>query len=133
MHYVDNVKTNKRNIWKLRNFALALKVVEDRHTSENIAIWIEKELKAWGISEMVWIRVNDGASNVGPKLTRTLSELRNSGVLLHVCSCHTMDLVAKGTLRIPLIEVFCHFSSFFFIKFLFALLTISLSGRIIRK
>ena len=89
--------------WDMCSIALGTKPLTDRHTGENITIWIEEMLATFSIStDNVSAFVHDSGSNI-----------HLAGQLLHdkygwyteACAGHTLQLCVKAGLEIRSIEV----------------------------
>ena len=89
--------------WDMCSIVLGTKPLTDRHTGENITIWIEEMLATFSIStDNVSAFVHDSGSNI-----------RLAGQLLHdkygwyteACAGHTLQLCVKAGLEIRSIEI----------------------------
>ena len=94
-HFIDDN-------WELVSFNLITLPVEERHTAENIALWLENVAEKFNISfENVLAIVHDNASNIVAAL-RILEE--RFGVVSHRCAGHTLQLVVNNAMKNPEID-----------------------------
>ncbi|XP_076849046.1 E3 SUMO-protein ligase ZBED1-like isoform X2 [Brachyhypopomus gauderio] len=83
--------------WELTSYSLTTMPLEERHTAENIAGWVEKTAEKFGFSlSDVLAIVHDNAANVVAAL-RILEE--KYGVASHRCAGHTFQLVINHALK----------------------------------
>ena len=84
--------------WKMSSYSLTTMPLEERHTAENIAHWIEEAAVKFGFSlqDDVLAIVHDNAANVVAAL-RILKE--RHGVASHRCAGHTLQLVVNSALK----------------------------------
>ncbi|KAL4008530.1 hypothetical protein ACER0C_002382 [Sarotherodon galilaeus] len=88
--------------WDLLSFNLATLPVEERHTAENLASWVEKVAEKFHISlHNVLAIVHDNASNIVAAL-HILKE--KFGVVSYRCAGHTLQLVVNHALKDPKID-----------------------------
>ncbi|KAL3971429.1 mitogen-activated protein kinase binding protein 1 [Sarotherodon galilaeus] len=88
--------------WDLLSFNLATLPVEERHTAENLASWLEKVAEKFHISlHNVLAIVHDNASNIVAAL-HILKE--KFGVVSYQCAGHTLQLVVNHALKDPKID-----------------------------
>ncbi|XP_077315552.1 RUN domain-containing protein 1 isoform X1 [Lithobates pipiens] len=88
--------------WNLTSYNLTTMPLEDRHTAENIANWVEKAAEKFEISMAnVNVVVHDNAANVVAAL-RILEE--KHGISSLRCAGHTLQLVVNHALRDPQIS-----------------------------
>ncbi|XP_051999013.1 E3 SUMO-protein ligase ZBED1-like [Xyrauchen texanus] len=94
--------TLMENNWDLVSFNLTTLPVEERHTAENIASWLENVAEKCDISfENVLAVVHDNARNIVAAL-RILEE--RFGVVSHRCAGHTLQLVVNHAMDNPVIN-----------------------------
>ncbi|CAM4592048.1 unnamed protein product [Leuciscus chuanchicus] len=94
-HFIDDS-------WDLVSFNLTTLPVEERHTAENIASWLENVAEKFDISfENVLAIVHDNARNIVAAL-RILEE--RFGVVSHRCAGHTLQLVVNHAMVNPVIN-----------------------------
>ncbi|XP_063754006.1 E3 SUMO-protein ligase ZBED1-like [Eleginops maclovinus] len=84
--------------WELTSFSLTTMPLEERHTAENIASWVEMVADKFDFSlrDNVLAIVHDNAANVVAAL-RILEE--KHGVASHRCAGHTLQLVVNHALK----------------------------------
>ncbi|KAM3857052.1 E3 SUMO-protein ligase ZBED1-like [Diretmus argenteus] len=83
--------------WELTSYSLTTMPLEERHTAENIAAWVEQAAEKFGFSlSDVLAVVHDNAANVVAAL-RVLQE--RHGVASHRCAGHTLQLVVNHALK----------------------------------
>lgn len=88
--------------WELTSYNLTTMPLEDRHTAENIATWVEKAAEKFEISmDNVTVVVHDNAANVVAAL-RILEE--KHGISSVRCAGRTLQLVVNHALRDPQIS-----------------------------
>ncbi|CAM4651471.1 unnamed protein product [Leuciscus chuanchicus] len=89
--------------WEMVSFVLCTKPLEDRHTAENIARWIEEVAEKFDFSlcDDVQAIVHDNAANV-VKALRILEE--KHGVASLRCAGHTTQLIVNHALKDPRIN-----------------------------
>ena len=89
--------------WEMVSFVLCTKPLEDRHTAENIARWIEEVAEKFDFSLLddVLAIVHDNAANV-VKALRILEE--RQGVASLRCAGHTIQLIVNHALKEPRIN-----------------------------
>nr|XP_054604938.1 E3 SUMO-protein ligase ZBED1-like [Nothobranchius furzeri] len=88
--------------WDLHSFNLTTLPVEERHTAENLASWVEKVAEKFHISlHNVLAIVHDTASNMVAAL-HILEE--KFGVVSYRCAGHTLQLVVNHALTDPKID-----------------------------
>ncbi|XP_078027660.1 E3 SUMO-protein ligase ZBED1-like [Epinephelus lanceolatus] len=88
--------------WNLVSCNLTTLPVDERHTAENIASWVEKVAEKFHISlNNVLAIVHDNASNVVAAL-RILEE--KFGVASYRCAGHTLQLVVNHAMKDPTID-----------------------------
>ncbi|CAI5686607.1 unnamed protein product [Oreochromis niloticus] len=88
--------------WDLLSFNLATLPVEECHTAENFASWVEKVAEKFHISlHNVLAIVHDNASNIVAAL-HILKE--KFGVVSYRCAGHTLQLVVNHALKDPKID-----------------------------
>ena len=76
--------------WKRVNICLECSEFSERHTSENIASWLDDKLNKWKVAEETFAVVSDTASN----MLGMMAHLPN--FMLHVdCLCHVINLTVK--------------------------------------
>ncbi|XP_051809364.1 zinc finger BED domain-containing protein 4-like isoform X2 [Acanthochromis polyacanthus] len=84
--------------WKMSSYCLTTMPLEECHTAENIAHWIEETAEKFGFSlcDNVLAIVHDNAANVVAAL-RILEE--RHGVASHRCAGHTLQLIVNNALK----------------------------------
>lgn len=83
--------------WELTSYSLTTMPLEERHTAENIAGWVENAAEKFGFSlSDVLAVVHDNAANVVAAL-RILEG--KYGVASHRCAGHTLQLVVNHALK----------------------------------
>ncbi|KAJ4949074.1 hypothetical protein JOQ06_020592 [Pogonophryne albipinna] len=84
--------------WEMVSFVLCTKPLEDRHTGDNIALWIEEVAEKFDFSlhDDVQAIVHDNAANV-VKALRILEE--KHGVASLRCAGHTTQLIVNHALK----------------------------------
>ncbi|XP_049331875.1 E3 SUMO-protein ligase ZBED1-like [Astyanax mexicanus] len=83
--------------WELTSYNLTTMPLEERHTAENIAEWVEKAAEKFGFSlSDVLAVVHDNAANIVAAL-RILEE--KYGVASQRCAGHTLQLVVNHALK----------------------------------
>lgn len=89
--------------WEMVSFVLCTKPLEDRHTAENIARWIEEVAEKFDFSlrDDVQAIVHDNAANV-VKALRILEE--RHGIASLRCAGHTTQLIVNHALKDPRIN-----------------------------
>uniref|UniRef100_A0A669DR08 Uncharacterized protein n=1 Tax=Oreochromis niloticus TaxID=8128 RepID=A0A669DR08_ORENI len=88
--------------WDLLSFNSATLPVEERHTAENLASWVEKVAERFHISlHNVLAIVHDNAGNIVAAL-HILKE--KFGVVSYRCAGHTLQLVVNHALKDPKID-----------------------------
>ncbi|KAL0165791.1 hypothetical protein M9458_037635, partial [Cirrhinus mrigala] len=89
--------------WEMVSFVLCTKPLEDRHTAENIALWIEEvaENFSFSLRNDVKAVVHDNAANVVKALW--ILEERH-GVASLRCAGHTTQLIVNHALKDPQIS-----------------------------
>lgn len=89
--------------WEMVSFVLCTLPLEDRHTGDNIALWIEEVAKKFDFSlhDDVQAIVHDNAANV-VKALRILEE--KHGVVSLRCAGHTTQLIVNNALKEPRIS-----------------------------
>lgn len=94
-HFIDDN-------WDLVSFNLTTLPMEERHTAENLASYVEKVAEKFNISlHNVLAIVHDNASNIVAAL-RILEE--KFGVVSYRCAGHTMQLVVNHAMKDPMID-----------------------------
>ncbi|XP_070402868.1 E3 SUMO-protein ligase ZBED1-like [Nothobranchius furzeri] len=95
-HYIDDN-------WEMVSFVLCTKPLEERHTADNIALWIEEVAEKFDFSlrNDVQAIVHDNAANV-VKALRILEE--RHGVSSLRCAGHTTQLIVNQALKHPQIS-----------------------------
>lgn len=87
------------NDWELISYCLTTMPLEERHTAENIASWIETAIEKFGIpASKIQAVVHDNAANVVAALK--LLEERH-GISSIRCAGHTLQLVVNHALKNP--------------------------------
>ncbi len=87
------------NDWELINYCLTMPL-EERHTAENIASWIETAIEKFGIpASKIQAVVHDNAANVVAALE--LLEERH-GISSIRCAGHTLQLVVNSVGHVTL-------------------------------
>ncbi|XP_067283546.1 E3 SUMO-protein ligase ZBED1-like [Pseudorasbora parva] len=97
-HFTTMMESN----WDLVSYNLTTLPLEERHTAENIASWLENVAEKFDISfENVLAIVHDNARNMVAAL-RILEE--RFGVVSHRCAGHTLQLVVNHAMDNPVIN-----------------------------
>ncbi|KAL7386842.1 hypothetical protein ABVT39_014639 [Epinephelus coioides] len=88
--------------WELTSYNLTTMPIEERHTAENIASWVEGVAEKFDFSlENVLAIVHDNAQNIVAAV-RILEE--KHGVASIRCAGHTFQLVVNHTMKEPVID-----------------------------
>lgn len=89
--------------WEMVSFVLCTLPLDDRHTGDNIALWIEEVAEKFNLSlrDDVQAIVHDNAANV-VKALRILEE--RHGVASLRCAGHTIQLIVNSALKEPRIS-----------------------------
>ena len=88
--------------WEMCSAILGTKPLEDRHTGENIVIWVEEMLSSFGIAtSKVVAFVHDSGSNI--KLAGQLLQDKY-GWFTEPCAGHNLQLCVNDGLRVRMIE-----------------------------
>ena len=76
--------------WKRVNICLECSEFSERHTSENLASWLDEKLNKWKVLEETFAVVSDTASNMLGMMTHL------PNYMVHVdCLCHVINLTVK--------------------------------------
>ena len=86
-HYVDDQ-------FNLQSKVLQTKVLNEKHTGENISVALNAALKSWQISEKGSVITTDNASNMGRAISISDIDLQKG------CFAHTLDLAAKKAVEL---------------------------------
>ena len=86
-HFVDDQ-------FNLQSKVLQTKVLNEKHTGENISVALNAALESWQISEKVSVITTDNASNMGRAISISDIDLQKG------CFAHTLDLAAKKAVEL---------------------------------
>ena len=85
-HYIDLD-------WKIRNYVLQTRILEEKHNGENIGNVLVDCMTEWNIRDKVTAVVTDNAANMAVAA-------RTAGINTHIaCFAHTLNLAAKKGLK----------------------------------
>ena len=86
-HFVDDQ-------FNLQSKVLQTKVLNEKHTGENISVALNAAIESWQISEKVSVITTDNASNMGRAISISDIDLQIG------CFAHTLDFAAKKAVEL---------------------------------
>jgi hypothetical protein len=89
VHWIDET-------WDLKSMCLGIGRLAGSHAAGPIASWLKEKFTDFGIVDLVWCGVCDGAGNV---VNSVVDELKHEH---HFCFCHLTNLVCHTTCKVSL-------------------------------